>query len=403
MGIGTIASPYTMLEGIKVAVKGDTLLLRGGVYTGHFTIVSDSPDPVTISPYSNEKPIIHGSLTLQGDSWIIQGLEIFDSAYVDRTISNGKSAISADANHLKVINCILHDNAQGLTSSPNVTDLLVYGTLMFHNGWLPNMTDVQGHGTYPQNANLSGRKTFKHCISFNNGYGYVLWGASGEVNNFTVEECAGFGGGWIWRDSNAPNLLMGGQSANQGHRLLNSIFFDGTVQIGYGTGNDVTDTQMIGNILECPLNFIECIPDAMYDNQVYGALNATNYSAVPYSIAGTFPANTYGSAGNCPDFVRLFANEYDSNRAQVIIFNQQAGANAILVSVPWPDGSLIIASNVQDLDNDRQNLTVSGGQISINMQASNRTVSAPVGSGYFQVAPKIYPDFGVFILERQIS
>lgn len=405
MGNGTIGSPFSLDEAIQYVGAGDVLLLQDGVYSGTKTLraVGTSNDPIIIMPAPGARPKLNGSLILQGAYWRIIGMEIYSAGW-DRTVGNGLSSLSMDGDSLEAFNCILHDNAQGVTGSAAKSNLFMYGCHIFHNGWMPSGGDVLGHGTYIQNASTSIFKKIQRCIVHNNGYGLHFWGSAGEVNKIWIEECTSFGGGWIWRNSNAPSMLVGGQSANQGHRVYNSILWDGHAQIGYGVGNDVTDVQATGNIFDTNFNLIECVPDVLSDNEFYGPRSATNLSATPYSVDSTFPDNIFSSAGNCPDFVRVYGNDYDENLGQVIISNQQALDDFVSVDVGelYEAGDEILVMNAQDRDNDQQLLTVdSNGFISVDMQASSHTVIAPEGTGYFQVAPKIYPARGAFFMERQ--
>lgn len=127
------------------------------------------------------------------------------------------------------------------------------------------------------------------------------------------------------------------------------------------------------------------------DNNLWGNLNEF--------VQGDYPTNTYGTFANTPDAVYLFGNVYDINRAQLAIINKQALADNVAVDVSslFNDGDTITARNVQDYWGDTQSLVVSGGNITVNMQAVNRTVATPQG---WTPPASTFPTFGCFVLER---
>ena len=81
-GNGSPSSPWrTIKKGMESLRPGDTLLLRGGVYTEEVTGMSLSKGtpsaPITVRAYPGERPILRGLLAMySSDYWILDGLNV---------------------------------------------------------------------------------------------------------------------------------------------------------------------------------------------------------------------------------------------------------------------------------------------------------------------------------------
>ena len=194
-GIGSVSNPWDLdtafndPPGLKA---GHTVYLRGGIYSGNFTCVAKGTanNYITFRAYPGERPVIDGGLSLVGDYIKLIGIEITDSGFTDRSAElasggnhqNGTTALYMGGDHLQVINCIISNGDQGVQAPGAALDHLVYGCLIFHNGW----DNHYGHGVYHQNNEPS--KKFVNNIIFDNfGYGYNPHGSSGLVDYM---ECA---------------------------------------------------------------------------------------------------------------------------------------------------------------------------------------------------------------------
>ncbi len=384
-------------------MAGDTIYLRGGTYSGRFGCgaLGTTDRRLTIRAYPGERVRIDGPLTITGQyiDWI--GTEHFDSAFTDRSTggSGHRDGVTINGENNRLINCIIHDFGQGIKSSAVAGDVEFIGCIVYHCGWDSQL----GHGTYPQNAG-PGYKTFKDCILFDNfGYNFHVWGSAGEMNNFRLEGNTSFNAG-IWGQGYwLNNIQVSGQAASNGHRIIDNMTYSGPGkywgrnQIGYGTGNPVTNVQMTGNFFACEpvqggdqmtMALINCVPDVMTSNTFCGRVENV----------GTVAGNTYNSAGQYGNRAFLRANPIDPNRANLTVYNQsQANRVSVDVSGIFANGDTIAARNVQDYWNDTQSLIVADGGIAIDMQAANRTVESPQG---WTAPASTFPAFGAFVLER---
>lgn len=79
---GTLGKPFKTVEkGLRTVRAGDTLLLRGGIYSERIRSVNMAPGsisaPITVRAYADERPVIRGLLWLRNTSyWDISGLTV---------------------------------------------------------------------------------------------------------------------------------------------------------------------------------------------------------------------------------------------------------------------------------------------------------------------------------------
>lgn len=411
-GQGAIYDPwnlYTLCNGAQIA-PGDTVYLRAGTYSGNWNFGrnGESGNRITVKPYPGEHVEIDGYLTISGNyvDWI--GMEHFDSDYTDRSVGADAVGVQLTGDYSRLVNCVLHDFPQGTTTTQATVGCEWVGCIIYHCGWDDNL----GHGLYLQNAGPV-QKRIAGCVVFDNfGYNLHLYGSSSQINDFLVEDNIAFNAGSPESSIHYyVNIFVGGHVPFNDPEVRNNASWfspqegkDGGahIQIGYGSGNTVTNAVITGNWLgggadgaaidTASIKLISCVPATLSGNTAYGQHDGFT--------PGDYPDNTFGTtAADVPDTVKLYANETDSDRAHVAIFNAQALANAVAVDVSgvFANGDTITARNVQDYWNDTQSLTVSGGSITLNMQASNRTVATPQG---WTAPATTFPAFGAFVLER---
>jgi hypothetical protein len=124
----------------------------------------------------------------------------------------------------------------------------------------------------------------------------------------------------------------------------------------------------------------------------------TIYGKTAGFTAAEFPSNTYQAARPSTNTIVVRLNEYDPERATIIIYNWQ---NLSDVTIPLPAGLLSQGDsyelrNVQDYFSDIRKRTYDGGG-SISIPMTGHTVAAPVG---WKAAPTTFPEFGVFVMLR---
>src|SRR5690606_10443860 len=91
---------------------------------------------------------------------------------------------------LKVVNCVIHANAQGVGFWENVTgDSELYGNIIYDNGWLNPNGSPHGHGIYTQNADPENKFLRNNILIENYSFNLHAYGSSAShVENYTVED-----------------------------------------------------------------------------------------------------------------------------------------------------------------------------------------------------------------------
>jgi len=250
-GAGTQASPWdlaTALAGAFVGpnariVGGDTVNLLPGVYkaptSDGFNVTvqgtSDSVPIMWVGPRVAPYATIDGNgteFTLAVNAafnWFLN-LEIMDSS-ANKTAAPatpGSPPMSWGASvyaiGTRIINCIIHDTAQGISAYDASGNSAFYGNLSYYNGY--GATDRNhGHGIYMQN--LQGNKQIENNLVFDNAdEGLQIYGSgNSHVNGFRVNKNAGFNNSSWPVQHYQYNLMLAGGGARQDNQVDTFLSF----------------------------------------------------------------------------------------------------------------------------------------------------------------------------------
>jgi hypothetical protein len=177
-GDGSNADPWdlsTALNGATGAIHpGDTVWVRAGTYLGPFTSDMDgsSAAPITVRAYPGERAIIDGKntpsgqeiLTVDGTYTNFWGLEVINSL-TQRTDTRHSGVYLRNAQHVKLINLIIHDTGMGVFGEPDARFCEVYGNIIYNGGW-QTATRSNGHALYMK-GDATGSKLLKDNVMFN--------------------------------------------------------------------------------------------------------------------------------------------------------------------------------------------------------------------------------------------
>ncbi|MCD6328276.1 hypothetical protein J7M28_12115, partial [bacterium] len=254
--LGTALDPKSIesiIEDPDLA-PGTLVVLRGGTYSldlcqpGSQDGTSDHP--IVYTTYGNERVIIDGSITVNGNNTTIHGIEITNTgAFVTSGIQVG------GGDDVKIVNCIIHDlanHSNGIGGWSVGSGHVFYGNNIW--GMAPDAGDPHGHGIYSQNEEVHGLKIIKHNIIHNNGKMSMQLGASAkDTYGYRITENTVF--------KNARYLLCG-SSGDYNKRTYNNIIrgnllyspatggYGDKISLGYTGGvcddNEVSDNYIIG-------------------------------------------------------------------------------------------------------------------------------------------------------------
>src|ERR1019366_8459100 len=275
-GDGSIDHPWSLDTALgspsgsqPAAVKpGDTIWLRGGIYipathNGYLSHVTGTPgSPIIVRNYNGERATLQAGtnayvLAVYGSGAWYWGLE-GATAVVSRTASQPGSfnnplayGFAVYGPDIKIMNCIVHDTAQGFSAYNSSPNSEFYGNLSYYNGWMASDRNP-GHGIYLQN--ITGTKLVEdNFVGDNADEGIQAYGSgAATITGITIQ------GNTLYNTSSWPtphyqyNLVMGGGQLDSGNTITeNMSFFTpsqdyGFINIGqYTPANNLTATNNV--------------------------------------------------------------------------------------------------------------------------------------------------------------
>ncbi|MEO8429916.1 MAG: hypothetical protein ABI592_00295 [Acidobacteriota bacterium] len=269
-GDGSIGKPWdlqTALDQPSSVVPGSTIWLRGGTYLrrddrlirSHFAnflsrLAGRPGAPIMVRPYRNERVVLSGGNRNRGSVLAIAGphawywdLEVTTSDPLRRAAGGTSNpeevgtgaGIASNAPFVKLIHCVVHDNAVGISLGSGGGGTEAYGVLAYYNGWLaPDRP--HGHGFYVQNE-PGAPQTIRDSIVFRNfEYGAQSYGERAKLDDVVLEGSTLFnGGGFDASGFQGGYLVGGGRGAARPVVRNNDFYFpDETGQslnVGYET------------------------------------------------------------------------------------------------------------------------------------------------------------------------
>ena len=320
-----------------------------------------------------------------------------------------------------------------------------YGNVIYNNGW-QGTGHQHGHNFYCQHAYTgSGLATIARNISLSPYDNAIqMYGSyTAEVSRFRCAQNIFVGkpnyGGRIVlgtrtggaanrvRDDQVTENFGWGADANlayhadddayldviiTGNYFVNTLWEISSWQTAVITNNTLFLTSGNNKMLAVRTNEA-FLPWTMDRNTFYprGIANPYNldtvvggfYTLAQWRAKSGYELNSTESASDpAANYVVVQSNAYDTNRAQVAIYNW-TGATFIALDVAalgWDAGAGVRVRNCQDYFGDAVDATItSTNTLVVNMQASAHTVVAPYGDTAPLVA-KTFPAFAALVLER---
>lgn len=394
------------------ANPGDTIMLRGGTYSGNFVseLRGAASAPILVRGYPGERAIVSSTsattpaLTVKGLYTWFADFEI-TSARPERTtdlvqnvpIRQGVGVLVDAASNVRFINLVVHDLQGGFTIPAEAEGVEVYGNIIYYNGWQRADGVGEGHGILSPNQ-TAGRFIRDNVIFDQFSHGIQVYGS--QVDNVLIEGNTVFNNGGIAKFLDR-NVMVGGGSKSLVFANNMTYFSAGPTAIGesvnIGFGGDCVGTKIVDNYLTGgnPLNLTKCRPAEMRGNVVHGRYepeDAKRYAGNDYMTPKTPPTPTMSGVRT---FVR--ENQYDPSRSTITVFNWD---RLPTVSIDPPQQlkrsdkyTVLHAADV--FGPPVASGTYDGGPLVIPMR--NLTMAIPVGP-VTTLPPPTAPEFGVFVL-----
>jgi len=447
---GSASSPWdlqTALNHPAAVQPGDTIWLRGGVYSGLFAsyLTGTADRPIIVRQYPGERATIdgttaqHGLATLGAHTWF-WGIEVMGGS--------GPAVVVYTSVGDRFINLVVHDAGQSgvvsfTRSSSRQTE--IHGSIVFNNGGEYN----QAHGIYAQNDVATGVFYLTDNIVFNNWargiqvYGNNLTQVNPAISGFVIEGNVAFHNGAISIPVNHTKQIMTGGTIPASDIVVrrNYTYWNGpsppnpdalSLNVGYvmGPQNEdvvVEDNYVVGGLYLGKWTSAFVRRNVVYDyagpmvvtdsgvightwdaNQFHGDSTLPDWMHVPNAPAGfaTWKAQTgfanpggYAGTGEPPNLVVVRPNKYEAGRANIVVYNwDQRSTVSVDVSGVLTPGDRYMVQNVQDF----YGAPVASGTFDgspLQLPMAGITPPTPIGRSYTP-APVTGPVFNVFVLMR---
>ncbi|MBA2665380.1 MAG: hypothetical protein H0U74_24035 [Bradymonadaceae bacterium] len=436
-GNGSIEQPWDLTTAVAHpgAVKpGDTIWMRGGVYAQDATarLIGVENNFVTLRAYPNERPIIDGSLTIEGRWAIYRDLEVMSSDTKRTTTFSGSApedmghrgrGVTIHGANTKLINSVIHNGSGAIGLWKNAVDAEIYGNITFNGGWI-GPDRGHGHSLYTQNQN--GTKRVLDNVMFNAfGRGVQAYGSgTAFVQGYLFEGNVHFN----------DEFLVGGESGNvaQDITIRNNYTYNSRIRMGFNNPeelNMVVRDNYIAHASTAPLHVQRWQSVEVSGNRIYGGTrvawfrhpytvtsHAWNQNAyfssadASFEVQGTGQmsfgawksatgfdaASTIAALPSEPEVI-VRPNAYEAGRAHLIIYNwpEHDSVQVDLSTSGLRIGEHFELRNAQNYFNESINGTYDGLPFTVPM--NTWSVANPIGRDQ-PVEASTFPRFGAFIV-----
>jgi|SRR4051812_33583929 len=460
-GTGTTDRPWSLTYALGGAAgqiqPGDTVWLHAGTYHGTTALVATvagvAGRPVVIRQYPGERAIIDvagtTSTSARGDAFVVKGgwtvwwgFEMMNSD-PNRNTNTRANMIINNASNTKFVNLVVHDGGIGFYSWAQQSNVEVYGSIFYNNGW---QGPVQGGGHALYLKSDAGPLVIKDNILFDQfGYGAQVYSEPGDggLVNITMEGNVSFNNGSVstqYATSGNANILFGGTVPIQNGRAIDNMTYfspgyglynlvmgfenysnnqmtlknnyavggSNVLSVGYWNQMTATDNRLFGT------GRVMQLKDTTLSGFVW---SANTYQRDPLAAAWQYNGTDYGfsawttktglghtdiASPTSPLTPAVFVrpNTYEPGRATVVVYNWgRRGSVDVDLSGVLTAGASYEVRNVQNLFGSPVSTGTFNG--SINIPMGGVAPPTPIG-GAAHAPPRTGPDFDVFVV-RQTS
>jgi hypothetical protein len=300
--------------------------LLGGTYNGAFTSkltgTPEAPNDVRTAPGEraiiDSRPSQTAALTVLGAWTWYWGFEITNSDPLRQVAESGSwpqslrrgSGVFAKGPHNAFINLVVHDMADGLGVWSESEGSIVYGNIVYYNGW-EGLDRSHGHGIYTQNR-YGTREIADNIVFSQFSHGIHAYGSSAAfIDQVALRGKIVFGNGSIAQSGAEREILLGGGRVAINPVLEDNVTYGSQNNLGYAAGcmgGAVRRNYFVGL---APLLLIKCRP-TLEENTFVGP-------TAPVEEAG--PTNVHYRQAPTGLVTQLRPNRYDSSRAHLVAFN----------------------------------------------------------------------------------
>jgi hypothetical protein len=296
---------------------------------------------------------------------------------------------------------VIHDTRQGISWWKEAKDSVVYGNIIYYNGWTaPDRP--HGPGIYAQNtAAIGGTKTLSENIIFRNfsssfdTYNEIpATPINFDLRGNVVFNSGGIDGSFGFDYSILFAVYGGGNSGDSSDTVHeNMLYGGGSFRIGYDVYS-YADPNVHDNFM--PKISVNALMSGSTANIVDNILTHTEGDDFDIGVQNTFRSEPLTGLDV---FVR--PNAYETGRANIIVYNWDlSNTVSVDLSSVLTNGDHYVVYNGQNvLASPVAYGTYSGSNVTLPMTALGGLTQATLGGGYATPDPA-YPEFNVFLVRK---
>ena len=416
-GDGSEASPWdleTALDRPPGMGPGDTLWIHGGRYVGTFVAKQEglAGAPVTLRAWPGERVTLDSEgdpdqpvLQIYHEWMVIQDLEITNSD-PDRRVER-PTGIYVGGDHVQLVNLVIHDVGVGVSGgrltaddTQEGTDILVYGSLFYNNGWLG---EDRGHGHHTYLTNRDSVVRLEDNILFY-AYGFGVHNYSDTDSNY-VRNNELVGNVWFLNGVPGGKLYDDCLVGHNGTLTVSGVLLQ--ENLGWALSPDDRDVRLGWNTpnADATLRDNYLVGQTVFQDEWTGIVMRGNTFIGP--VGGVdptgYPDNTYLDAAPTENHVVVRPNRFEPGRAHIAVYNWQGlDEVSVDVSAVVPQGAPYEVRNAQNpYAAPVQSGTFDGSPIALPMTGLEPAL--PVGDpDAIPADQRTGRDFNVFLLRAAV-
>lgn len=416
-GDGSLAAPWDIVTGLDRPPgvgPGDTIWIHAGRYIGTFVVKQHglAGAPVSMRAWPGDRVTLDSNgdtdspvVQIYHEWMILQDLEITNSG-PDRR-SDRATGIYVGADHVILANLIIHDVGTGVSGgqltgddTQEGTDILVYGSLFYNNGWLG--TD-RGHGHHIYLTNRDSVIRLEDNVLFY-AYGFGVHNYSYSDSNY-VRNNELIGNVWFLNGVPGGKLSDNCMVGHDGTHVMRDVLLrenygwaqalgDRDVRLGWDTPNEnatLEDNYLVGQtVFQDDWTGI-----SMSGNTFIGPVDGVD--------PADYPDNTYLDTAPTQNHVVIRPNRFEPGRAHIIVYNWE-GSDEVTVDL----GDLVPAGTAFELRNAQSFfaapvVTGTYDGVSVTIPLTGLDIALPIGDpDAIPAEQRSGRDFNVFVLRAAV-
>lgn len=360
---GTIEEPWDIVSGLinQTQVQpGDTVYIRGGEYQVPNYVNGDhgfqlqlkgtEQGRVTVRNYQDEHVVLDGGILADKANNYptfvdLVGLEVtvrhheedFDLEDHRAQPHPHGGVILKFGEGIRLINCVIHHGMhQGIGYWEGLKgDCLIYGCVVYNNGWRNAGNSYNGHGIYGQCKDPDTRLV-ENCIFADQWSFHMQWygSANAFIDNVTIKDVIAYADYERFGQAGHNRVLLGGTNGDSQRNFVVDGLYAHNSNLQLGWNRDVENATVKNNFLT--LGNIAIYPGSTYMEE-NNFMWHEHYDGQTGEYTGELKHSGPENGAEIPPepVVKLLPNTFEPNRAHLAVFAFQQQTEVTVDVSSW--------------------------------------------------------------------